>query len=269
MKKDYILGTEKEERDRLGLQHQVWSAEARRGWEIADFSAGHTILDLGCGPGFCSVDLAYLVGREGKVIAVDKSQSYIDFLTQSIAQHDLPIVTQCADFMEMKLQANSLDGVFSRWALAWVSDVGALLEKITGALKPGAAFVAHEYYDWSTFQTEPYAPNLSTGIKAVLKSFKSLDSEIDIGRELPGLFYAHGLEVISIRPMTKLATAESLSWHWPKSFLNIFLPKTVDMGLLSEKVCKAALKELEELEYHDGATILCPQMVEVIGVRGG
>ena len=43
----YVLGTEQAELYRLGLQHQVWSAEARRGWELGGFRAGHTLLDLG------------------------------------------------------------------------------------------------------------------------------------------------------------------------------------------------------------------------------
>jgi len=67
----YVLGTEQAELHRLGLQHQVWAAEARRGWELGGFRAGHTLLDLGCGPGFCTVEMAYLVGAQGKVIGID------------------------------------------------------------------------------------------------------------------------------------------------------------------------------------------------------
>ena len=33
----YILGTDKEELIRLELQHKVWSSEAKRGWDLAEF----------------------------------------------------------------------------------------------------------------------------------------------------------------------------------------------------------------------------------------
>jgi len=33
--------------------------------------SGMTVLDLGCGPGFFSVEMAEMVGASGKVIAVD------------------------------------------------------------------------------------------------------------------------------------------------------------------------------------------------------
>jgi len=36
-----------------------------------------TVLDLGCGPGFFTVDIADMVGRTGKVIAVDVPQEAI------------------------------------------------------------------------------------------------------------------------------------------------------------------------------------------------
>lgn len=266
--KDYILGTDRAELHRLGLQHQVWSTESRKSWQLAEFSAGQYLLDLGCGPGYCTMEMAYMVGEYGKVIGVDKSKAYIDFLKENAKLHDLPIETQCTDFMKMKLKDESLDGAYSRWALAWVDDPEEVIGKVVDALVPGGAFVAQEYYDWSLLQTEPGFPNLTAAIAGALKSFKSQEkAEIDIGRKLPELFYNNGLEVTSIRPMTKMATAEDHSWQWPKSFFQIYFPKVAEMGFLTKKQVKNALAEFEELENIPGATILCPHMVEVIGIK--
>ncbi len=266
-KNAYILGTDKAELHRLGLQHQVWSSEARRGWELAEFSAGQRILDLGCGPGFCTQDLAYMLGEYGEVIGVDKSKAYIDFLNQTADLHNLNVKGVCSDFDNMELEEESLDGAYCRWALAWVPNPEEIIAKVRRALVPGGAFVIQEYYDWSTFQTEPNFPNLDKCIAAALHSFKSSDSEIDIGRKIPELFYNQGLEVINIRPMTKLATPESLTWQWPKSFFEIYFPRVVEMGLLDKQVCKEGLEEMYELEDLPEATILCPHMVEIIGVK--
>ena len=70
----YILGTELAELHRLGLQHQVWAEEACKGWDLAGFTDGQTLLDLGCGPGYCTTELAFIVGEKGKVYGVDKSK---------------------------------------------------------------------------------------------------------------------------------------------------------------------------------------------------
>jgi len=267
-KEDYILGTDKDELHRLGLQHQVWASEALRGWQLAEFGAGQTILDLGCGPGFCTLPLAYMVGEAGKVIGVDKSKTYIDFLDNLNKSHGLRLDLRNVDFDELDLSGDQLDGVFIRWALAWVSNPREILEKIEEAMLPGAVIVSHEYYDWSTFQVEPHFPNLQAGIDAIFDTYKNKqDGDIDVGRHMPSYFYDIGLEVISTRPLSKLVTPEQFAWQWPKSFLEIFMPKMVELGHLTTKQVEYALDELYQLENIDGASILCPHMIEVVAIK--
>ncbi len=263
----YILGTEKAELFRLGVQHQVWSEEATKGWNLAQFGAGQTILDLGCGPGFCSQELSYLVGDEGQVIAVDKSKTYIDFVERLKVMHGLNIKTILSDFEHLELEKESLDGIYSRWALAWIDDVEALMEKLVDALLPGGAMVFHEYYDWSVFQSSPHFENLLKGIRAIFKSFADSSGDINIGKKLPEICTDFGLEVINTRPMTKLVTPDHAAWQWPYTFLNIYMPKLVDTGYLTQDEVDQALGELEELSSLDYATILCPIMTEVIAVK--
>jgi ubiquinone/menaquinone biosynthesis C-methylase UbiE len=50
---------------------------------------GMTVLDVGCGPGFFSVELAKLVGRTGKVISVDLQQGMLDRLRNKIKGTEL------------------------------------------------------------------------------------------------------------------------------------------------------------------------------------
>ena len=137
----YILGTDKEELHRLGLQHQVWASEAQKGWENAGFTAGQTLLDLGCGPGFCTKEMAFVVGHTGKVIGIDRSEHFIKFLDAINSQYGLNIETQHADFNDMRLEDNSLDGMYCRWAMAWIPNVKDILGKVKKALKPGGKMV--------------------------------------------------------------------------------------------------------------------------------
>ena len=263
----YVLGTERAELHRLGFQHQVWASEARNGWEYAQFGSGQTILDLGCGPGFCTRDLSYMVGPSGKVIGLDKSEVYINFLEQTADLHGLNIETICSDFDSALLPESSLDGIYHRWALAWVNNPEQVVAKLSKALKPGGIIVSQEYYDWSTFQTEPQLPGLSKGIQAALKSWKAMDGNINVGRKLPSIFFDAGLEVIRTRPMTKMISFEDLAWQWPKTFFEIYLPKLIAPGFISEAEVEAALLDFEELEFIEGATLFCPTMIEVIAVK--
>ena len=72
--RDYVLGTHDEEIERLALQHRVWRPRASDAWRRAGFTQGQTILDVGCGPGHATLDLAEIVGQSGRVVALDRSR---------------------------------------------------------------------------------------------------------------------------------------------------------------------------------------------------
>jgi len=244
-----------------------WAEEAQRGWSLAQFTAGQTLLDLGCGPGFCTKELAYIVGSSGKVIGVDRSEAYIAHLEEVKKLHHLKIEGVLANFDEMKLQPNTLDGMYCRWALAWLSNPKEILKKVYDALKPGGKMVIHEYYDWSTHQTEPHHPALAKAIAAALKSFKDSDGEIDVGRQLPEILSSLGMQVTGIRLMAKIATPKTLNWQWPKTFYQSYYPRLVEMGYLTHEEMTQALAAHIKLEQTQGATLCCPLMVEVIAEK--
>ncbi len=261
----YILGTEQAEMHRLGFQHMVWAEEAFRAWKIAGFSQGHTILDLGCGPGFLTRDLGYIVGKGGKVIGVDISENYTGFARQVMALHGLNAEFQTVAFDDMTLSPGILDGAYCRWALAWVKNPEEIVENIFNALKPGAAFAAHEYFNWSFFQVVPHSKSIALSLKAALNGWKQMEGNINVGSQLPEMFQSIGFKRIKTRPMTKLARAGDMEWYWPKTFFKIYFPKLVSMGLLDQTTCDDALHDMDMLEQNPNAMIYTPQMIEVIG----
>jgi len=263
----YILGTDREELHRLGVQHEVWSGEAHRGWELAQFKDGQSILDLGSGPGFCSTELAFITGEQGKVISVDKSAEYLDYLSQISDHHQLNIETILSDITQLELEANSLDAVWCRWVLGWINDPKSVLKNVAQALKPGGKMVLQEYQDWSTHEAKPHRDGINKAIQRALKSFKDYDSELDIGKDLPEILTDLGLNLVNVRQISKLASPNDSIWQWPKSFYFNYFPKLVEMNYLTPEELEKAFEDLKELEAGDDTVITCPLMVEVIAEK--
>lgn len=266
-KKAYILGTDQQELFRLGVQHQVWAEEAQKGWRTAQFSAGQTLLDLGCGPGYCTKELAFIAGENGNVIGIDKSEGFINHLKKTSALYHLNIDAVNSNFDDMQLAPESIDGMYCRWALAWIPNPEEVLQKVMTALKPGGKMVIQEYYDWSLLQTEPKKEGLSKAIAMALKSFKDSDNEIDIGRHLPAMLSNMGMKIRSYRPMAKIATPETSVWQWPKTFFQSYFPRLVPSAYLTTEAVDQALFELDELERTAGASIATCLMVEIIAEK--
>jgi len=263
----YILGTNKEELTRLEVQHKVWSSEAKRGWDLAKFKTGQTILDLGCGPGYCTEELARIVGKTGKVIGVDRSDIFISHLNQIKQSTQLSIEARLSDFDTLLLDPDSLDGVYCRWALAWISNPEEILSKIKDALKPKGKMVIHEYFNFSTHQTNPERPALKKAIATAFKSFQDSDFEINVGSYLAQYFEELEMKVINIRLMPKLGTPGSMIWEWPKTWYQSYFPRLVSMGYLNKQDVEDAMKDIQELEMLSYATLCCPLMIEVIAEK--
>ena len=263
----YILGTDQEELTRLKIQHMVWLSEAKRGWDLAGFKIGQTILDLGCGPGYCTTELAKIVGKTGKVIGVDRSEAFIKYLHHIRESTQLSIEPCLADFDTLSLDTESLDGMYCRWALAWVPNPKEILKKIKDALRPGGQMVIHEYYNFSTHQTKPERPALKKAIDAALKSFNDSDCEINVGSYIPQFVEALNMKVTHIRLMPKLARPGSMEWEWPKTWYHSYFPRLVTMGYLNTEDVKNAIRDLGSLEKLSYTTLSCPMMVEVIAEK--
>jgi ubiquinone/menaquinone biosynthesis C-methylase UbiE len=262
---EYILGTDPEELQRLGFQHRVWSKDAFALWERAGIGQGQRILDLGCGPGFATFDLADIAGSDGLVIGLDKSAGYIASARSRAQTAGLNNIDfMLADFSDMKFERDSFDAIFCRWAFAWINTVERVVQKACTFLKPGGVFLSHEYLHWGTFRIVPERSEVRRVIDACRESWHVMDSEIDIAAQLPMLFRANGLDVIHTRAISKLSRPGQMVWQWPAEFLKIYSLKLVDMGLLGAAERDAFLKVWPEVEANEDSMLIAPLMMEII-----
>jgi ubiquinone/menaquinone biosynthesis C-methylase UbiE len=263
---EYILGTDAEELHRLGYQHRAWSKEAHALWHIAGFSQRQTLLDLGCGPGFTTFDLAGIVGSSGTVIAIDKSADYMHHLKGLMSAACVDHVdARTGDYMSLKIAKESLDGAYARWSLPWVDNPEEVVQLVVDGLKPGACFAVQEYLDWSTFCLYPKRQEVARVIEAALQGWTEMEGDINIGARLPRMFTEAGLVVEHIAPLSKIGRPCDLHWEWPSTFWKIYTLKLRDMGYLSNKEVEDFLQAWNEAEKDPSAFIFTPQMVEIIG----
>ncbi len=267
--REYLLGTRDEELRRLGFQHQVWSAQAARGWERAGFAPGQTLLDVGCGPGYAALDLARLVGEGGQVIAVDVSQRFITYLEAQLQLRGIENVTaRVGDVETLELPEESLDGAYARWVLCFVTDPEAVVAGVARALRPGGAFLIHDYLHYAGVTVAPESPAFRRVFDAVIESWRAHGGDPNVGTRLPALMRRCGLEVREIRPLSRIAHPGSALWQWPETFFRGYIPQLVGWGFLTEDEAAAWWTEWEARSRDPAAFFLTPPMVEVVGVRG-
>jgi SAM-dependent methyltransferase len=103
--------------------------------------AGERILDIGCGAGQTTLDLAAAVAPDGEVLGVDISRPLLEVARSRRAPAGVSFVE--ADAQTHPFPGASFDGAFSRFGVMFFSDPKAAFANVRRALRPGGrlAFV--------------------------------------------------------------------------------------------------------------------------------
>jgi SAM-dependent methyltransferase len=266
--KDYVLGTHDEEISRLGLQHRVWRPRALDAWRRANFTVGQTLLDIGCGPGFATLDLAEIVGPSGRVIAIDRSHRFIAALQAALKQHELNNVTEFElDLDEADFPSVSADGAWCRWVFTFVKKPRDLLARVSRTLKTGAPFVIHEYFHYSTWRLSPRSPEHEEFVRIVMEAWRADGGEPDIGLALPIWLNDLGFEIKSMLPIVDVISPSNFVWQWPKSFVQSGLRRLVDLGSIQPERAEEILESFMTLEKQPNTLMITPGVLEIVAIR--
>jgi SAM-dependent methyltransferase len=262
--RDYVLGTHDDEVARLGLQHRVWRARALDAWRRAGFTVGQTLLDIGCGPGWASADMAEIVGESGKIVALDRSRRFLDV----VESRGFPqIETRELDLDDAELPPFAADGAWARWIFAFVKNPRDLAARVRRALKPGGVLVVHEYLDYGTWKISPRSAPHEEFVEVVMKSWRASGGEPDVGRDLPRWLTELGFEVRSLLPIVDVIRPSDFIWQWPRAFIHTGVQRLLDLGQLSKTQAVAIREAFAASESTPNVLMVNPTVIEIVAVR--
>ena len=267
---DYLLGMAPAEVRRLEQQHATWRGPTRKVWELAGFARGQTLADLGCGPGFTAVELADLVGPEGRVIAVDSSAAATEHLRVHVREAGVGHVQAIdADVMEVDLSPYAVDGVFARWLLWFLPDPEAVIQRVAAGLGAGARLAVMDYWNYRAMATEPAHPLFAKVFGAVYDSLADAGGSLDVAGKVPRWFEAAGLEVIHVEPFCQVGGPGSPVWQWVSRFQDMYLPTLVEKRYLTGGDLQEYQGWWQAQSADPCALLFAPPLLGVVGEKRG
>lgn len=201
---------------------------------------GERILDLGCGTGALTAEIA---GRGADILGVDSSENMISQATKKFPA----LKFEALDAKELPFRAE-FDAVFSNAVLHWIPEAEQVIAGVARALRPGGRFVAEL----------GGKGNIQRLVAGFHRAFSALGIREPDGvspwfypsvAEYSGLLEKHGLEVRSAslfdRP-TVLEDGESGLRNWIRHFRHSFLEKIGEPNALRwieevERQCRSEL----------------------------
>lgn len=241
------------------LRSHSWrTAQNSAAYLLPHLRPGLSLLDVGCGPGTITADLAALVAP-GRVVAIDSTRSILDQAAahaEAVGQRDR-VEFAVGDVHELEFDDDSFDVVHAHQILQHLGDPVQALREMRRVCKPGGVVAARDG-DYRGFFWYPELPGLDDWLRLYLDLTRANGGTPDAGRHLLAWAHAAGFEEVSASSSTWCyADEQSRPWWgglWSDRVLKSeFARSAVAKALATEEELKAlSAAWLEWAAHPDG-----------------
>ena len=192
--------------------HRWRTAENSAAYLLAHLSSGSAVLDIGCGPGTITADLATRV-TPGRVTALEITEAALDLARAEIARRGLTTVDfAVGDVHALDFPDASFDVVHAHQVLQHVADPVAALREMRRVTRP-EGLIAVRDSDYRAFAWFPLEPELDEWLDLYRRVARGNGGEPDAGRQLLSWARAAGLTDVTASSSTWcFATPEDRAW---------------------------------------------------------
>ncbi|GEM_PF-1721398 len=226
---------------------------------------GKKILDLGCGIGILSCELAKRSLPHGEVVAADISQAQLAVAEQNAKSHGLiNIVFKKISAHNIDQLATSFDLIICRFVLAHLQSVDDVIAKVRTLMHNNSVFVCEEPNSVESLYCDPSDPVFDTFKRGVFKQVEASHANFSIGKSLHTLFAQQGLSTLSShKTQASLNTSRLKQQLWQGAVeLRQLL---IDSGFASASEFDALIAQLKQFADTSHAKIGYLECTQIAG----
>jgi SAM-dependent methyltransferase len=233
--------------DAVLRSHRQRTAANSAAYLVPSLAPGMRLLDVGCGPGTLTVDLARLVAP-GEVVGVDVSDDVINEADAFAAGTGLENVRFVAgDFRGVGLEPHTFDVVHAHQVLQHLREPIGALGAMRELAKPGGMVAARDSV-YSSFAWYPSEPRLDRWLEIYLAVTAANGADADAGTRLLSWADEAGFTDVTASSSTwTWATADERSW-----WCELWAERTVGPGLGGQAVEYGIANPAELADIADG-----------------
>jgi len=192
--------------------HRWRTAENSAGYLLDSLHAGQDLLDVGCGPGTVSLDLARRV-RPGRVVGLDRAAEVVEEAERLRVEAGMGNVTfVCGDVYSLDIADASFDVVHAHQVLQHLSQPVDALREMQRVLRPGGILAVRDA-DYGAFTWAPADPRLDRWLELYHAVTRANGADADVGRHLLAWVRAAGFVDLEVTSSTwTFADADNRAW---------------------------------------------------------
>ena len=213
--------------------------------DVLKLKTGELVLDIGCGVGFLTHEMALQVGKSGKVIGLDKNPAMISHARKRCVRLKQTEFYE-GDAGKLPVDDQTLDAVSCTQVLLYVKDVPNVLAEMRRILKPGGRLVIVET-DWRGVVLNNTDDSMTNNI------FSAWDNSVpnpNLPVHLKPLLQKHGFSKIKVDPIPILNTEYSPS-NFSHSMLKWISKNAENKGVINKEQRSNWLEDLQNRGQSD------------------
>src|SRR5271166_1165814 len=195
------------------LRSHTWrTAQNSAAYLLPHLRAGQSLLDVGCGPGTISADLALLVAP-GEVVGVDAAADVLARAQEHAAGLGLENLRfEVGDLFALGYPDAAFDVIHLHQVLQHLGEPAAALVELRRALRPDGVLAARDS-DYGAFTWAPAEPMLDRWLELYFAVTERNGHDARIGPRLLAHAHAAGFSDVTVSSSTwTYADAESRAW---------------------------------------------------------
>ncbi|MEU5199747.1 class I SAM-dependent methyltransferase [Streptomyces scabiei] len=195
------------------LRSHTWRTAANSAaYLLGSLKPDMRILDIGCGPGTITADLAALV-PDGRVTGVDQAPGILEQARATAAGRGLGNVDfAVADVHALDFPDDTFGVVHAHQVLQHVGDPVQALREMVRVTRPGGLIAVRDS-DYAAMTWFPQSPGMDDWLELYRRVARANGGEPDAGRRLKSWALRAGLSDITATSATwTYATAEERAW---------------------------------------------------------
>lgn len=194
--------------------HRWRTARNSAGYLVEHLRPGMRLLDIGCGPGTITADLAELVAPGGRVTACDAAPGVLETARALTRERGLDTVEfTVADVHSLDFDDDTFDVVHAHQVLQHVADPVLALSEMRRVCRPGGMVAARDG-DYHGFTWYPPLPELDEWMALYQRCARANGGEPDAGRRLLAWARAAGFTDITPGASTWCHADEAERAYW-------------------------------------------------------
>lgn len=214
--------------------HRWRTVENSAAYLIPHLRSGVSILDVGCGPGTITVDLAARVAP-GTVVGVDPVQAVID----EAAELDGLAEFRVGDVSALDVDDDTFDIVHAHQVLQHLDDPVAALREMRRVTKPGGIIAARDA-DYAAMTWYPESPGIDHWLRVYRSVATASGGEPDAGRRLSAWAREAGLTEVTATAGVWCFADEADRFWWANLWADRMLESRVGVSAVEGGHCEPA-----------------------------